>query len=130
MSKSVLIVDDEEATAWALAESLREEGFVTATAHTAAQAEAAHASHPADLVITDLRLPDLSGFELLDRLRAGDRAPLAIVISVWDGPEIEANLRRSGAVAYVRKPFDVEKMKQLVEGALASQAANDGPDAT
>jgi DNA-binding NtrC family response regulator len=123
VSKSVLIVDDEEATAWALAESLREDGFVTATAHTAAQAEAAHASHPADLVITDLRLPDRNGFELLSRLQAGDRVPLAIVISAGDSPDIEPNLRRCGALAYVRKPFDVAWIKQLVEWALASRAA-------
>jgi DNA-binding response OmpR family regulator len=117
--KSVLIVDDEKATAFALAESLREEGFQTAIAHSAAEAEAVHARYPADLVITDLRLPDLNGFELLARLGAGGRAPLAIVISAWGGPEIDSSLRQSGALAYVRKPFDVERIKDLVARALA-----------
>lgn len=119
MSKSVLIVDDEEATAWALAESLREEGFLARTAHTAAEAEAAFGSEAVDLVITDVRLPDRSGFELLMRLKATDaRLPKAIVISAYGGPEIDALVRQVGALAYVRKPFDVEKIKQLVAGAL------------
>jgi RNA polymerase sigma factor for flagellar operon FliA len=128
--KSVLIVDDEKATAFALAESLREEGFHTATAHSAAEAEAAHAARPADLVITDLRLPDLNGFELLCRLGAGGGGPLAIVISAWGGPEIDSSLRESGAIAYVRKPFDVERIKDLVARALAPASVSSAcPDA-
>jgi DNA-binding response OmpR family regulator len=119
VSKSVLIVDDEKATAWALAECLREEGFSIATAHSAAEAEAAHAAHPADLVITDLRLPDRNGFELLERLGAAGRAPLAIVVSAWGGPEIDTRLRQSGALAYLPKPFDVERLKALVACAFA-----------
>lgn len=124
MSKSVLIVDDEEATAWALAESLREEGFLARTAHSAAEAEAALGSEPADLVITDVRLPDQSGFELLMRLRgAAARVPKAIVISAYGGPEIDALVRKVGALAYVRKPFDVEQIKQLVAGAFDAVAS-------
>jgi DNA-binding NtrC family response regulator len=123
VSKSVLIVDDEEATAWALAESLREEGFLARTAHSAAQAETAYASQPADLVITDIRLPDLNGFELLGRLEGVGRGPMAIVISAYGGPEIDAMVRRVGALAYVRKPFDVERIKQLVASAFAAPTA-------
>ncbi len=125
LSKSVLIVDDEEATAWALAESLREEGFSISTAANAAQAETIHDSHPVDLVITDLRLPDLDGLALLERLAARGRAPLAIVISAWDGPEIRERLERSGALACVRKPFDVERMKLLVARAFAGERSAD-----
>jgi DNA-binding NtrC family response regulator len=119
VQRSVLIVDDEKATAWALAESLREEGFVTRTAHSAAEAEAAHRASPADLVITDLRLPDENGFALLARLGAAGGRPRAIVVSAWGGPEIEASVSRSGALAYVQKPFDVEKLKALVAVAFA-----------
>jgi DNA-binding NtrC family response regulator len=126
VSKTVLIVDDEEATAWALAESLRDEGFSTATAASAAQAVAAHTARPADLIITDLRLPDLDGFALLERLARSDRAPLAIVISAWDGPEIRERFVKSGALACVRKPFNVDEVKDLVARSFAGTAH--GPD--
>jgi two-component system response regulator AtoC len=119
VTKSVLIVDDEQATAWALAEGLGEDGFAVRTAHSAAEAEAAFAAQPADLVITDLRLPDRNGFELLRRLGVNGLRPLAIVVSAWGGPEIEQSVRESGALAYVQKPFDVERLKELVAGALA-----------
>lgn len=123
MSKSVLIVDDEEATAWALAESLREEGFLARTAHSAAEAAAVLASEPVDLVITDVRLPDQTGFVLLTQLKAtAARTPKAIVISAYGGPEIDEQVRQVGALAYVRKPFDVEKIKQLVAGAFGAAA--------
>jgi len=122
VTRSVLIVDDEKATAWALAESLREEGFEIRTAHSAAEAAAAHAARPADLVITDIRLPDENGFALLARLGTGTRRPRAIVVSAWGGPEIAASVRRSGALAYVQKPFDVDRVKQLVAGAFAPES--------
>ncbi len=122
VTRSVLIVDDEKATAWALAESLREEGFAIRTAHSAAEAVAAHAAEPADLVITDIRLPDEDGFALLARLGSGAEPPRAIVFSAWGGPEIAASVRRSGALAYVQKPFDVDRVKALVAEAFALES--------
>jgi DNA-binding NtrC family response regulator len=121
-NRSVLIVDDERATAWALAECLSEEGLTIRTAHTAAEAVLAHAAAPADLVITDIRLPDENGFALLERLASGAERPRAIVVSAWGGPEIAARVSRSGALAYVQKPFDVDRMKQLVLGAFALES--------
>ena len=74
----ILIVEDESATAWALAESLREEGYETRHAASAEDALASLRAHATDLVITDLRLPGMSGAQLARRLRSGKRRlPLA-----------------------------------------------------
>ena len=120
MTKTVLIVDDDEATAWALAETLREEGILARVVHSAGAALREHAAQPADLVITDVRLPDRSGFELVAELDATERAPLTIMISAWGGEEIHRSVARAGALAYLSKPFDLERLKQLVVGALAA----------
>jgi DNA-binding NtrC family response regulator len=120
VTKTVLIVDDDEATAWALAATLREEGFLTRVVHSAQAALFEQAAHPADLVITDVRLPDRSGFELIAELEVSEPAPLIIVISAWGGEEIHRSVARAGALAYLSKPFDLDRLKQLVVGALAA----------
>ena len=70
----ILIVEDENATAWALAESLREEGYETRHAASAEDALAALRAHATDLVITDLRLPGMNGAatEAALRMKAGE----------------------------------------------------------
>jgi len=120
VSKRVLIVDDEEATAWALAECLREEGCEAAIAHSSSEAAALCGGVRFDLVITDIRLPDRSGLELLGELAQSPPAPPAIVISADGGPEIESAVGRLGALAYFQKPFDLELLRHLVTRVLAS----------
>jgi len=120
VTKTVLIVDDDEATAQALAETLREEGIQTRVVHSAGAALREQAAQAADLVITDVRLPDRSGFELVAELDAREDAPLIIMISAWGGEEIRRSVARAGALAYLSKPFDLERLRQLVVGALAA----------
>jgi DNA-binding NtrC family response regulator len=120
VSKWVLIVDDEKATAWALAESLREDGLETEIAHSSDEASARYGARPFDLVITDIRLPDRSGLELLAELAASPPAPPAIVISAFGGSDVETAVGRLGARAFFQKPFDVDAVKQTVAALLAA----------
>ncbi len=124
MSKWILIVDDEEATAWALAEGLREAGLETEIAHSTGEAVSKCHQRDYDLVITDVRLPDRSGLDFLGDLVASPPAPPAIVMSAFGGPEVEAAVERLGALAYFQKPFDVELLKRTVTTALAADRAS------
>ncbi|MGD8394750.1 MAG: response regulator [Candidatus Eiseniibacteriota bacterium] len=119
MTHWVLIVDDEKATAWALAESLREDGYETAIAHSCGEASARLGERSFDLVITDIRLPDRSGLELLEELAASPTAPPAIVVSAFGGGDVETVIGRLGAHAFFQKPFDVDAVKQVVAVLLA-----------
>jgi DNA-binding NtrC family response regulator len=120
VSKWVLIVDDEKATAWALAESLRDDGLETEIAHSSNEAIDRCRERRFDLVITDIRLPDRSGLELLGDLAAQPPMPPAIVISAFGGPEIESAVVRVGASAYFQKPFDVDSLRSTVTSMLAA----------
>ena len=118
MAKRVLIVDDEAATAWALSESLREDGLEPTIAHSAGEARQLLREEFFDLLISDVRLPDQSGLELL-REREGSRPP-AILVTAFDGEEVAAAVRDLEAVACYRKPFDLDSLRETVSRVLGA----------
>ena len=71
--------------------------------------------HEADLLITDLRMPGLDGFQLLELIRA--RYPLipVILITAYDSPETAEEALRKGAFDYIPKPFRRERIIQAIE---------------
>ena len=116
----VLVVDDEESYRQALAAGLEREGFTVEMA--ADQHEALrlfHRVHP-DLVLLDVMLPDGSGIELCQRMRAMAAVPI-IMVSARDS-EIDVVLGLElGAADYVAKPF---RLRELVADACGAASGN------
>ena len=106
----VLVVDDEENISFLVAAALRLDGFETTTAANGLDALAkARVSKP-DLVLLDVMLPDLDGFEVCKRLRAeGQQAPV-IFLTARDGTEDRVRGLTIGGDDYVVKPFSVEEL--------------------
>jgi DNA-binding response OmpR family regulator len=102
----VLIVEDEDAIAEPLAEGLRREGFDVARAATGKDALA---SAPADVVLLDLRLPDLDGFDVCRELRARSTVPIIVVTARGEEADRVAGLEL-GADDYVVKPFGLREL--------------------
>ena len=103
--EQVLIVEDDVGLREALGRLLSAAGFA---ARDYASAEALLAAGPggeAVCVVSDLRLPALSGLELLDEMRRRGWAQPMIVITAHDSPGLAAEARRRGAAAYLAKPF-------------------------
>jgi len=120
---SILIVEDEAATAWALAESLSDEGYAITTVDTAEKALAAFKAHPADLVITDVRLPRMDGVELARRLGARKRPAPVIVVSAYGDERVMRRIEELQVHAYFAKPFQVDRLRKSVQAALRKKAA-------
>lgn len=97
----VLIVEDEDAIADPLAEGLRREGFEV---ERAATGEAALAAAPVDIVLLDLRLPDLDGLDVCRRLRERSDVPIIVVTARGEEADRVVGLEL-GADDYVVKPF-------------------------
>jgi CheY-like chemotaxis protein len=114
----ILIVEDESATAWALAESLREDGHDTTTVSSAEDALERVRARAADLVITDLRLPGMGGAQLARRLRSGKRPTPVIVVTAFGTGEVLAELSSYGVHAVFPKPFRVDQVRRSVREAL------------
>jgi DNA-binding response OmpR family regulator len=120
MAKRILIVDDEPNIVVSLEYLMRREGFETAVAGDGETALAAVTKLPPDLLILDVMLPAMNGFEVCRRLRADPRlAGLKILMLTAKGRDTEvAKGLGLGADAYVTKPFStkdlVVQIKQLL----------------
>ena len=102
----VLIVEDERPIAEPLAEGLRREGFEVEWAATGAAALEADES---DVVLLDLRLPDMDGLDVCRRIRARSQVPIIIVSARGDEPDRVVGLEL-GADDYVVKPFGLREL--------------------
>ena len=102
----LLIVEDEDAIAVPLAEGLRREGF---DVERAATGEEALAAPPSDLVLLDIRLPDLDGYEVCRRLRRRTDVPIIMVTARGEEVDRVVGLEL-GADDYVVKPFGLREL--------------------
>jgi DNA-binding response OmpR family regulator len=120
MAKRVLVVDDEPNIVMSLRFLMEREGFVVEVAATGQEAVAALDRTPADLVLLDVMMPELDGFEVCQRIRAKPAwAGTRIIMLTAKGREVERDKGLAlGADAYVTKPFStrelVAKVKQML----------------
>lgn len=120
MMKRILVVDDEKTVAFFLSETLAELGLEYQV-HTASSAEDALckiAAEPFNLVITDLRMPGMSGLELIAQVRQISPGTRTILITAYGDDDVEAEARRLGVYDYITKPFQMDRFTQMVERAL------------
>lgn len=114
----ILVVDDEQFLADLVASALRYAGFVSATAGSCAEAEAAVARDHPDLVVLDVMLPDGSGIELCQRLRhSGWIAPVIFLTARQATEEKIAGLTVGGD-DYLTKPFSLDELIARVRAVL------------
>ena len=116
MAEFVLIVDDDERNAKLIRDVLEAAGMRTMTAGTAASAQALAREHLPDLVLMDLRLPDLDGVEATRRLRSDQltaRIPV-VAFSAFRSDGATAWLRDAGFAGYLEKPIDVASLPAQV----------------
>jgi two-component system NtrC family response regulator len=114
----VLIVDDEERMAAVVASALARAGYDCETFRDGAAALAAVAERGADIVVTDWKMPQMDGIELLRRLHAQwPELPVILLTAYGNVPSAVAAMR-DGAFDYVTKPFDNDELRAAVARAL------------
>ena len=125
----VHVVDDDLAVRRSLAFLLASDGLAVRL-HESATAFLAQIGDPASgCVVTDVRMPDIDGLELLRRLRdAGSRLPVIVMTGHADVP-MAVEAMRIGAFDFVEKPFDDEVLLKSIRTALARQNGEQGRDA-
>jgi DNA-binding response OmpR family regulator len=122
----ILIVEDEPATSWALAEGLADDGFTIDTFTTAEEAWSWLKTGRSDLVISDLRLPGMSGLDLARRLRRGRHAQPVIILTAEGTPDSMRDLAGVGIADCFPKPFPMDVLRRSVRKALATAAERRG----
>jgi DNA-binding NtrC family response regulator len=119
--KRILIVDDEQSMRELLAILLKKDGFEVATAACRAEAAATLSARGFDMVLTDVRLPDGDGLEILRHVKAASPETVVIVMTAFGTTETAVAARKLGAEAYVLKPFDVDEVRIVIRDALATR---------
>ncbi|HWQ14724.1 MAG TPA: response regulator transcription factor [Roseiflexaceae bacterium] len=115
--RTVLVVDDEKAIAYLVADALEEEGYSVRVHHDGASALLDIINAPPDLVLLDIAMPVMVGDELLHYLRRHGYPDLPVIV-MTAGLQPEAYLAQ-GANAVLPKPFDLERLLELVARHLA-----------
>jgi len=124
----VLVVDDEPSVADALRLILEEAGYEAVAVSTGSDGLVMLNNGAIDLLITDLRLPDMSGLALLGRAAGQTANPPAIVITAFSSPEVTIEAQRLGAIAVLAKPFSPSTVLELVSRALNVKEAKVSAD--
>jgi len=114
----ILIVDDEKNYLVVLQALLADNGYEMLTAQNGPQALALAAEEEPDLVITDMRMPQMSGLDLIQRLKARFNEMPIIVMTAYGTVENAVEAMKSGATDYISKPFENTELLLTVQKAL------------
>ena len=110
----ILVVDDERSMRELLAIVLRREGYEVLLAENGRAAIETLEREPVDILISDIKMPDLSGVEVLRAAKLIDKNILGIMITAFASTETAVEAMRLGACDYLSKPFDVDLLRMKV----------------
>ena len=117
---NILLIEDDRATASALQKVLTADGFAVSVAGRGDDGLSQASNNPCDLVITDLRLPGLSGLDLIAQLHAAKPKLPIIMMTAHGTTETAIEAMKLGACDYLVKPFEPDELLALAASALAS----------
>jgi DNA-binding NtrC family response regulator len=127
-SPTILVVEDDDAMRDLLTEELTDAGYVVRSSPGGQIGLEMVRAEPVDLIITDLRMPDLDGFDLIRDVMALPEPPHVVMITAFGSIETAIRAVKLGAYDYITKPFEIEELllvagKALGERGLRRQVA-------
>jgi two-component system response regulator PilR (NtrC family) len=122
-NEHILVVDDEADVREGLRQLLSMEGYEVTTAESGAVALERAKPRRFDLVLTDLRMPGMSGVETLMGLKQLHPSMPVVVVTGYASNETTARCTREGAFGYVLKPFDLNHLLRVIQEAIVAGKA-------
>ncbi|HRL98565.1 MAG TPA: response regulator, partial [Acidovorax sp.] len=126
---SILVVDDEPDLRTLYELTLLREGYRVETASSVQEGREQLKAHRFDAVITDMRLPDGFGMELLQDLREQQRRERCVVMTAYGSAENAVEALRAGAFDYLTKPVDLKQFRSVVASAIQGTGGVPAPRA-
>ena len=119
----LLVAEDEETLSFFLQQSLEDATppFVVEVVDAGDKALKKVLTDRFDLMIVDLRLPDMDGLALIRAVRQFDPFMKVIVMTAYGSPETESEVRKLGVHGYVTKPFVIEDMKRMISQIMGNK---------
>ena len=119
---TVVAIDDEETMLRIVKRSLEPEGYAVETFGSPGEALRRIEGGPSvEIVITDLKLPEMDGFAIIEKVRAVDRDIMVIVITAFSTVESAVKAVKAGAYDFIPKPFDPEHLALVVRRAVETR---------
>lgn len=118
---SILVVDDQDSIRHFLSKALEEAGHDVRSASTGEEAIDIFNSEPIDAVILDLKLPGMSGMEVLDVMKQASKDTIAIMITAYGEISSAVKAMKKGAFDYITKPLDIDHLILALDRALESK---------
>ena len=127
----LLIVDDEQLQRDSLAGFLKKIGYDVSTADSAQTALAYMHTHPVDIVLSDYKMPYMTGADLLKEVKSRHPSVILVLITAFGTVDIAVNAMKAGAWDFLTKPVDLDQLEDLLKGIEShlSSATHDEEDA-
>ena len=126
--KKVLIVDDEETLTWSMAKSLSKDKdkYEVLIANNGREAISLLNKNKIDLVISDIRMPDINGLDLLVRIKKEHPQIKVIIMTAYGSSDVQKEANRRGSLFYVEKPFEISDIRKIIIDLLSKKKGFQG----
>ena len=111
----ILVADDEESMRWVLSKALKRKGFTVDLAHDGRQALELIKDNCYDLAILDIKMPGITGLDLLDKVRELKSDLLVVIMTAEASMKNAVEAMKRGAYDYITKPFDLDVIDAIIE---------------
>ena len=118
IKKRILVVDDDESLRWVTKAQLQQSGYDVGATADGKSALASIRQTPPDLVITDLKMPGMSGLELLRQIREDYPEIIVIMVTAFGSVENAVEAMKTGAYDYIMKPVNMDELRLIVNRGL------------
>ena len=127
-TKKVLIVDDEETLTWSMAKSLSKDKdkYEVIIANNGKEALNLLKKTDIDLVISDIRMPDINGLDLLVQIKKEHPETKVIIMTAYGSSDVQKEATRRGSLVYVEKPFEISDIRKMIINLICSKKGFQG----
>jgi two-component system response regulator AtoC len=122
MKPSILIVDDDEILQETLSGVLKKKEYDIFLAGSGKEVLSTIKKNIIDLVLLDIKLPDVDGLEILKKIKEFDNEILVIMMTAYSDIQTAVEAMKSGAYHYINKPFELEELRMLIEKGLETKS--------
>ena len=118
---NILIIDDDEVMCHTLADIMKKMSYEVTSVQTGKDALLPLQEKFFDLILLDIRLPDMNGLDVLKNIKEIDSDPFVVVMTAYADVQTAVTAMKEGAYDYINKPFDIDELKLTIRNALATK---------
>ncbi|HNV70609.1 MAG TPA: response regulator, partial [Candidatus Ozemobacteraceae bacterium] len=119
----ILVIDDEHSVRWAFEKALQKAGYAVHLAETGARGLAIWETVHPDLTLVDIRMPEMDGLQVLERIRTKDPKARVIVMTAYSDMDTTVTAMKHGAYDFLSKPFNIDQCLELIRKGLEARTA-------